>query len=113
MLEIFNIVTYKLLQGPTLYKITTINFVSFTISIIMLYLIVILQFLYTPKIMQTILKFLFFLKDTAQISLIVSKKYFLLETTTTVNHSQMKPATVPVSTTLQEMISPHFSQLFL
>jgi len=63
--------------------------------------------------MQTILKFLSFLKDTAQKSPIVSKKYFLLETMTTGNHSQMKPATVPVSTTLQAIISPHFLQLFL
>jgi len=63
--------------------------------------------------MQTSLKFLFFLKDTAHISPTVSKKYFLLETMTTGNHSQMKPATVPVFTTLQAIISPHFFQLFL
>jgi hypothetical protein len=69
---------------------------------------VILQFLYTPKTTQTILKFIFFLKDTAQISPIVSKKYFLLETKTTGNHSQMKPATLPVSTTLQAIIRPRF-----
>jgi hypothetical protein len=94
------------------------NFVSFTISIVMLFLfpsnalsIVILQFLYTPKIMQTILKFLFFLKDSTNKS-DCQEKYFLLETLTTVNHSQMKPTTVPVSTALQAIFSSHFSQLF-